>query len=614
MSIHIAVVGIDCRLPGASDVFEFWQLIKGNKSGIRQLSDKDDESYVPYKGVLDKPFHFDADFFGLSQRDALIMDPQVRLLLESCYRALDSSGYDPLHMQNKVGVFASSGFPGYLINHLLKNKELCRNNDLFFFQLFNDKDFLATRIAYHLNLQGPAMNIQAGCSSSLVGIHVACQSLLMHDCDMALAGGASISYPVDDGYTYQQGSILSRDGDICTFDERASGTVRGDGVCACVLKRLEDAVEDNDPIIAVIRGSAINNDGKRKVAFTAPSVQGQTSVIQEAFAITNLDPDSIDFIETHGTGTPLGDPVEVRSVCNAFNSKKPIVLSSLKPHIGHTDATSGIASFIKSCLCLYHKKLPHTLNFHKLNPLMEKFAKKFTILTEPQVIQKEIIRAGVSSLGMGGTNVHMILENFNYKNNQAFSEATTTITLSSHTRNALEAQREKLIRFLQSPDADDFSGVVATLQKRSCCYKYKESYNFNSFGDLVDALQKEHHQVPHSQETQKINARRRLVPAYMFDGNEYCASPDQADFTDFKSTQKSNTLLQIWQQVLGVSLIKHDDNFFDLGGDSFSAIQLINQLPEEFKEKVSVLILFEYPTFSQFENYLNNLKSFNNET
>lgn len=416
MNQEIAIVGLDCNFPAAKNPFEYWELLKSKTSGIKLTEDlhmHNQTNFVPYKGIMNDPFCFDAEFFGISPADAMIMDPQHRILIQLAYRALNATGYNFEKNSKKTGVFSSCGFPEYFHKYLLKNKEITHKYENHYLQVANDKDFLATRIAYHLNLTGPAVTVQSGCSSSLLAVHLAVQSLSLYEIDVAIAGGVSISYPINSGYHYTEGSILSPDGKVHAFDKKANGTVRGDGAGIVILKRLEDALNDNNTIFAIISASKTNNDGKNKVGFTAPSYLSQKQVLDECLEESGFNVDDIDFIEGHGTGTKLGDPIEVRAIYDVYKDKKDmLILSSVKPHIGHLDAASGIASLIKTVLCLYNKTIPHTLNFEEINPLISPYKKIINILNDPLLLEKDQIVSGVTSLGIGGTNVHVILRSY----------------------------------------------------------------------------------------------------------------------------------------------------------------------------------------------------------
>src|SRR5581483_8684708 len=344
-----------------------------------------DPRYVKARGVLKDIEYFAASFFNIVPSQAEIMDPQQRIFLECAWEALENAGYDVRRYQGQVGVYAGVGRNTYAYANLFTNPEIVEKLGSFQAVLGNDKDFLATQVSYKLNLQGPSMSIQTACSTSLVAVNVACQSLLTYQTDMALAGGVSIASAQKSGYLYQEGGTASPDGHCRAFDADAQGTVSGSGVGIVVLKRLEDALEDGDFIHAVIRGSAINNDGALKVGYTAPGVEGQAKAIVMAQALAEVEPDTITYIETHGTGTPLGDPVEIEALTQAFRTgtqkKGFCAIGSVKTNIGHLDAAAGITGLIKTTLALEHKMLPPSLHFRH-NPRLDFANSPFYVNTE----------------------------------------------------------------------------------------------------------------------------------------------------------------------------------------------------------------------------------------
>lgn len=425
----IAVVGLACRLPGTGEIHDFWDTIVRGREWVRDLSREelleageeeriiDTEDYVARASYIDDATAFDADFFGLTPREAELMDPQQRILLQCAWRALESAGYVPDAIEQPVGVFAGSSISTYLTNHLLKHPDADQLLQDLRVRTGNDKDFTASRISYLLNLTGPAISMNTACSTSLVALHEACKSLLLHECDMALAAGVSVKWHQKFGYQYQQGGIASPDGRCRPFDALASGTIGGNGAGVVVLKRIKDAIADRDPIRAIVRGRAINNDGRNKVGYTAPSVQGQRDVIKEALLSAGVGPESIGYIETHGTGTQLGDPIEIEALKQAFGAtekKQYCALGSVKPNIGHLDAAAGVAGFIKAVLVVEHGRIPPLTHFTSPNPELELGHSPFYIPQQEQPWNEDvplnIRRAGVSSFGIGGTNVHLILE------------------------------------------------------------------------------------------------------------------------------------------------------------------------------------------------------------
>lgn len=385
-----------------------------------------DPSYINAGAVLDNIDHFDAALFSCSGAEAETMDPQQRLFLQCAWEALEDAGYDWQEYPGLIGVFAGASHSQYFLNNLQPLHRRQKRSDpvaAMMLELANENDYLATRTSYKLGLTGPSVNVQTACSTSLVAVHLACQSLLSGDADIALAGGISIKVPHRSGYLHKDSFVVSRDGRCRAFDVHASGTVFGSGVGIVVLKLLDEALEDGDNIHAVIRGSAINNDGSSKAGFVAPSAVGQQKVIEAAIHAANIEAATIGYVETHGTGTPLGDPIEIQGLSAAFKSSvrhqshdagRKCAIASLKTNIGHLEEAAGVAGLIKAVLALKHKKIPASLNFEKPNPEIDFAATPFFVNSQlADWSQAEHPRrAGVSSFGIGGTNAHVILEEF----------------------------------------------------------------------------------------------------------------------------------------------------------------------------------------------------------
>ncbi|HEX8708755.1 MAG TPA: polyketide synthase, partial [Pyrinomonadaceae bacterium] len=424
----IAVVGLAGRFPKSRNIDEFWRNLRDGVEMISFFTDEDlialgvnpalldDPAFVKAKAYLEGIDLFDAWFFGYSPREAEIMDPQQRFFLECAWEALEHAGYNSETYDGPIGVFAGVTMNSYLFNNLYANSEVVASVGGFQTIMSNDKDHLPTRVSYKLNLKGPSVNVQTTCSTSLVAVHLACQSLLNGECDMALAGGVSITVPQKMGYFYQADGIVSPDGHCRTFDAEASGTIAGNGVGIVVLKRLADAIADGDTIHAVIKGSAINNDGSDKVGYTAPSVSGQAAVILEAQAIAGVDPETISYIEAHGTATPIGDPIEIAALEQAFRTQTDkrsfCAIGSVKSNVGHLDAAAGVTGLIKTILSLRHRQLPPSLHFHEPNPKIDFASSPFFVNDRLRSWQSNGTprRAGVSSFGIGGTNAHVIVE------------------------------------------------------------------------------------------------------------------------------------------------------------------------------------------------------------
>jgi len=478
---EIAIVGMACRFPGAKDVDEFWNNLKEGVESISFFTDEElrasgvppstlgDPDYVKAKGVVDDVDLFDAAFFGFNHREAQILDPQHRLFLECAWQAIEGAGHDCERYGGRIGVYAGTSMNTYLLS-LYSNRDLMESFGPLQLLIASDKDFLATRVSYKLNLTGPSITVQTACSTSLVAVHLACQSLLNGECDMALAGGVSIRIPQKSGYLYQGGGIVSPDGHCRAFDAGANGTVSGDGVGVVLLKRLEDALEEGDSVRAIIKGSAINNDGAMKAGFTAPSVNAQAIVIAEAQAMAGVDAETISYVEAHGTGTALGDPIEVAALREAFRTTTDrngfCAIGSVKTNIGHLDAAAGVAGLIKVVKALEEKKLPPSLHFERPNPKADFADSPFYVnntLAEWRGHGKPL-RAGVSSFGMGGTNVHAIVEEAPRADAPASSRPWHLLMLSAKSGSALEAATSNLAGYLDRNPGANLADVAFTLQ------------------------------------------------------------------------------------------------------------------------------------------------------
>ncbi|HYO51822.1 type I polyketide synthase [Archangium sp.] len=476
----VAIVGMALRVPGARDPESFWKMLCEGVEPRTTFSDEELEAagvprsvreqpgYVRAGFVLEDVAAFDAAFFGYSPKEAELLDPQHRLFLECAWEALERAGYDGARWPGAISVFAGEGRGTYLIKNLLTRQDVMASQGFFSMMVANEKDFLATRVSHRMDLRGPSLTVQTACSTSLVAVHLACQSLLSGESDMALAGGVALVLPQRSGYLYREGGILSPDGHCRPFDEKGEGTAGGSGVAVVVLKRLSDALAQGDHIHAVIRGSAINNDGSSKVGFTAPSVDGQAHVITEALAVAGVEPDSIQYVEAHGTATPLGDPIEVAALNQVFQGQPrgSIALGSVKSNLGHMDAAAGAAGLIKTALALKHRQLPPTLHFQRPNPRVPfeegPFAVNTTLREWPEGKPR---RAGVSSFGLGGTNAHVVLEEA-----PAVAPRTTVarpwqlLVLSARSGPALEEATARLATHLEQHPEVELADVAHTLQ------------------------------------------------------------------------------------------------------------------------------------------------------
>ncbi len=473
---EVAIVGMAGRFPGASSVEELWRRLCDGEELISVFSEEElaaagvdpavlaDPRYVKARGIVEGMDRFAASFFDYSPREAQIMDPQQRLLLECAWEALEDSAIDPERFPGRIGVFAGAS-ENFYVRHVHSHPEIVRSVGHLAVSLANRNDYLPTRISYKLDLRGPSLNIQTACSTSLVAVHLACRSLLLGECEAALAGGVSL-IPGKRGYFYEEGGIASPDGHTRAFSARARGTVAGDGVGIVVLKRLADAVADGDRIYAVVRGTAVNNDGSHKVGFTAPSVDGQAAVIAAAQAAAGVDPDTIGYVEAHGTGTQLGDPIELRALTQAFRAGTPRIgscaIGSLKTNIGHLDAAAGVAGLIKTALALDRRRIPPSLHFDEPNPNIDFAGSPFHVQTAlaEWPAGDTPRRAGVSSFGMGGTNAHAILEEAPRTAPGGPSRPWQILPLSTRTPAALEEATRNLAEHLARHPEMDLAGLA----------------------------------------------------------------------------------------------------------------------------------------------------------
>jgi acyl transferase domain-containing protein len=464
-SCAIAIVGMDGRFPGARNIREFWRNLRNGVESISFFADEELEqpvtpkllrnpNFVKAKGILDDIELFDASFFNIPPREAQWMDPQQRLFLECAWSALEDSGYNVATYPGAIAVYAGVNTNSYFLSRL---SELFSSPaaDSFQIHLASEKDHLATRVSYKLNLRGESVTVQTSCSTSLVAVHLASQSLLTGQCDMALAGGVSIRVPQKTGYTYAPGMISSPDGHCRAFDHKAQGTLPGNGVGIVVLKRLSDALADGDNIYCAIKGSAINNDGHLKMGYTAPSIEGQADVIAKALAMAAIDPDTLSFVEGHGTATPIGDPIEVEALTRVFrkhtNRKSFCALGSVKTNIGHLDTAAGAAGLIKAALAIKHHEIPPSLHFETPNPALELEHSPFYVNNRLAQLTHgpTPVRAAVSSFGLGGTNAHLVLEEVPRAQSEKSVRPFQLVTFSARTPAALEATASALADFVE---------------------------------------------------------------------------------------------------------------------------------------------------------------------
>lgn len=506
----IAIVGMSGRFPGAENIEQFWDNLKGGRSGIKVLTDDElraagvsdvvinDSNYVKACAPIKDMNCFDSGFFKYTPKEAEMMDPQQRLLLECAWQALEDAGYAPDRIKAITGVYLSVFWNLYSVqdNWLAQQMPKMKPAERFLAMVCNDKDYIATRVSYKLNLKGPSLCVQTACSSGLVGLHLAAQSLIAGECEMALAGGCSILMPQDEGYFYQKNLIFSPDGQCRAFDENAAGTIFGNGVGIVVLKRLNDAIRDHDNIYAVIKGSAINNDGSAKTDFTAPSVEGQRDVIQKALDFAGINPRTIQYVETHGTGTKIGDPLEIEALTEAYRAYTNDVnycgIGSVKTNIGHLNSISGIPSIIKVALSLKNHVMIPTIHFTKPNPMIPFSKTPFYVNTELKDWEAEQMprRAGISSFGIGGTNAHVILEEapiYEYEEDKA---PCFIFLLSAKTKDALNRIAYNYKEWLEKEgNAYRLSDISYTLATGRSYFNKRLAIVANSLETLIEQLQ-----------------------------------------------------------------------------------------------------------------------------
>src|SRR5579859_4535870 len=484
----IALVAMTGRFPGASSVEQFWQNLHAGQESITWFSEQElleagvpvdllqQPQYVRARPILEEEVvsGFDAVFFGYSPREAQLLDPQHRLFLECCWEVLERAGYDPQGYEGLIGVFGGTNISSYL-HQLLQSAEVVQSlQDVvngYQLAISMDKDSLTTAVSYKLNLRGPSLAVQTFCSTSLVAVHLACQSLRRGESDLVLAGGVSVHVPVKEGHLYEEGGQESPDGHCRTFDARAGGSMFGDGVGVVLLKRLEEALEDGDQVLAVIRGSAINNDGAGKVSYTAPSVVGQAEVVLAALEDAGVNAESISYVEAHGTATRLGDPIEVAALTRAYRQQTEAVgycaIGSVKSNVGHLDRAAGVSGLIKTVLALQAEELPASLHYEQANPEIDFARSPFVVNAQGRAWPRQVDRvrrAGINSLGMGGTNAHVIVEEARQREASGGSRPWQVVTLAAKSAQALEQVTGRLGSYLREHEELALADVAYTLQ------------------------------------------------------------------------------------------------------------------------------------------------------
>jgi phthiocerol/phenolphthiocerol synthesis type-I polyketide synthase E len=568
----IAIIGMAGRFPQAPNLQRFWENLCQGIESTSFFSDQELEqagippellrhpNYVKARGVLEDADLFDAGFFGYSPREAELTDPQIRLFLECAWEALESAGWNPEKFSGMIGVYAGMSFSSYIWQ--LAGEDTDTDSVSAFRILMGgaEKDHLATTISYRLNLRGPSLNIQTACSTSLVAVHAAARAVMTYECDMAIAGGSTVNVPQRSGYMYEPGGIASVDGHCRSFDAEASGSLSGDGVGVVLLKRLEDAIAAGDTVYAVIKGSAINNDGRRKVGFTAPAVEGQAEVIALALAAAEVECESMGYIEAHGSATVMGDPIEIEALNQVYGQAgfKPssIAVGSVKSNLGHLNAAAGVAGLMKTILALQHGSIPASLNFRQPNPAIPfgrgPFRVNHTLSRWPESNKPR--RAGVSSFGIGGTNAHVILEEAPETKPSEPAKPWQLITISARSREALERATDQLATHLLEHPEQNFADVAFTLQEGRKAFEHRRMAACRDAAAAAILLQS---RVP-SQVFTNVAASRRRPVAFLLPGlgdqyldmgrGLYESEPEFARHVDHCS--------ELLQPLLGVDLRK----------------------------------------------------------
>lgn len=530
----IAVIGMSGKFPKSDDLSQFWKnLIKGEElvqfyteeelieKGVSR-SELKDSNYVKANSAINNAGSFDYNFFGYTKYEAFSMDPQIRLLHEQVWLALEDASCKPYNNKDLVGVFltASDNINWRAYALVSKNEKV----NPFFLNHISNKNFISTLISYNLNLKGPSYFVDTACSSSLVSVHMACRSLWLKECAVAVAGGARIESNTAIGYVFQEGMINSKDGHCKAFDKDSSGTITGEGTGIVVLKRMEDAVRDNDHIYAIIRSSSVNNDGDRKVGYTAPSIKGQSECIKRAHQIADIESDTITYIEAHGTGTKLGDPIEIEALNKAFNynTNHSCAIGSVKTNMGHLDTTAGVAGLIKTILALKHKQIPPSLHYTQANPEINFKSGPFyvnDVLKNWRNKNNKPLRAGVSSFGIGGTNAHVVVEeHINEPRNIVENDSFHLIRYSAKTVKSLEIYQNKLSNFIASYEGENLGDLAYTLLVGRNQFKYNRFLVCNKKEDAISILESRTSEFLFSG---KLELKRKVVFMCTGSGTQY---------------------------------------------------------------------------------------------
>ncbi|WP_084958026.1 beta-ketoacyl synthase N-terminal-like domain-containing protein [Thermoactinospora rubra] len=657
----VAVVGMSGRFPGARDLAEFWRNLRDGVCSIADFTEEElleagvpaeqlrDPRYVRSKGHLDDADRFEVELFGFTRAEATALDPQHRLLLETAWSALEDAGHDPRRVPDRTGVYVGGGFSEHMIA-AHADPGLSAQFGGLHLRTLTDREFLAGWLAYRLGLNGPALTVQTSCSTSLSAVHLAVQGLLVGECDTALAGGVCVDSVRKRGYLYQPGGILSPDGRCRPFDERSSGTAPGNGVGLVVLRRLEDALADGDPVWAVIRGTALTNDGSAKVGFTAPSVDRQAAAIVEAWAAAGLDPARAQFLEAHGTATELGDRIELAAAASAFRGASRCVIGSVKSNVGHLDAAAGVAGLIKVVLMLAHRTMAPTANVTRPHPDLGLDTTPFRLLTSAAPWEADGPRlAGVTSVGIGGTNVHVVVEEAPPVEAVPRGPAPAVVLpISARTREQVATAARRLAAVLRSPDAPDVRDVAHTLATGRARLEERAyvvaddpleaaaalealarsagtaggtageaatgtagrtaagmagagSGDAPRAGDVARAALRELGEAwVHGEDVDwpDLGGRRVRLPTYPFAGEPFgafsLAAPAQAVPPQAPAGHLLEAVTSLLSATLGLTTAEElDKSYLAVGGDSLTAVFLVGRLREEFDLDVPVTLFLE---------------------
>ena len=633
----IAIIGLAGRFPGAASADALWYNLSSKICSIRSFSNDDclrsgvpeelvnNSNYIKRKGYLDHSDCFDADFFKFSKHDAAILDPQFRLLIEVVWEAIENSGYFSDKLPVKTGVFVgASNVETYFQNYLSSPRSNLISRD-FNFMLHNMKDFLPNLIAYKFNLRGPTLAVQTACSTSLVSVCMACQSIRSGESEVAIAGGTCVTTPLKAGYLYQEGMMLSKTGDYRAFDERSDGIVMGNGGGVVVLKSYAKAIEDNDTIHAVIKGLAVRNDGIERIGFTAPGVFGQQAALKAALDDAKLTPNDISYIETHGTGTILGDLVEIEALRNVYANcpAQSIPIGSIKPNIGHLDAAAGIANLIKLVSSLKNSAIPPTINYEHPSSQLQLQSTPFYVNVETQNWpNKENVYAGVSSFGMGGTNAHIILSNPpmpRARNTYPPIASNQKIILSAKSEKALKKKSLDLALYLENNLQQNIQDIAYTLQVGRKYFSHRGVFIAMTIDEVIIKLknfQIEQHPPEIFAQWQSgglvdfsdlwigQKPKRIPLPAYQFDLVKHWISDEVLNDLSFKpapsvnsqeclfdKTHVTSCIKETYEEYLLVDELDINTNFTDLGGDSIASILITYEINKKLNSKIPFSIL-----------------------